>query len=280
MGTPVESHITIDQLINSVDPAFTDITSVNATSDQGIFLVEAIMSGKMNANCTPRIRVQLDGVTQSGLGCYGPSVNVGAGGEGNAVVRKIVRTSAGAHAFKLQGAFNGAAGGYTIHANTNPNVETATLVVTPFNAGDLLPLDNSLNADVTVNTVDPTFQDLFTVTKTIPVGTRRALLSAVFTGFTNSDHVTPRIRMLIDGQRIIDQGSTGTPDDGAYGSLQNFGPSATLQAAHEVVVQGIAPGSHTFTLQACYNGATGFTIHANTNPTLEQANLIIVPQSC
>jgi hypothetical protein len=124
----------------------------------------------------------------------------------------------------------------------------------------------NLTTDVNINTADPTFVNLgssLTVTGT------SFLIQAEAVGLSNaSTSMTPRLQVIVDGV--------------AQNYLTVYGNTATVSGAGVqttmiATISGLSAGSHIFQLQGSYGGSTGWTVHANTNPTRESAWLVITP---
>lgn len=118
-----------------------------------------------------------------------------------------------------------------------------------------------LTSDKTIDQVDPNFVDLFTVNAT---GTE-FLVHAVVSGGSDGG-ITPRFRVLVDGS-AADYAAVYGPTAEASGRA--------VQAILLYHVSGLSNASHAFKLQASYNGTTGWTIHAGSNPTREGACMAI-----
>lgn len=126
------------------------------------------------------------------------------------------------------------------------------------------PQFGNLTTDVAVHSLDPIFVDLVTVNAT---GTK-FLIQAMAAGLNDANNLTPRLRVLVDG---VEQNYLGT-----YGNFNTIITSG-IQMVVLATISGLSAGSHAFKLQASYSGTTGWTIHANTNPTREAAWLIVTP---
>lgn len=119
-----------DLTISGSDPTFTDILTVNVTGTK--FLIQGHAVGINNgAPMTPRLRVLVDGVETTGIDNYGAGISTTSSGVEVSVLGIVSGLSNASHAFKLQGSYGGST--WTIHTNSNPTRELATLIVTPVN---------------------------------------------------------------------------------------------------------------------------------------------------
>lgn len=120
---------------------------------------------------------------------------------------------------------------------------------------------SSLAADTTIATV-PSFTNLVNVTVS---GSTKYLVMASISGQSNGA-MTMWARVQTDGVAVNGQ---GTYSDGVAASGNG------IECKIMFIASGLTTGSHTFTLQAAGSPNTA-TIHANTVPLQEGANIIAI----